>query len=424
MNEIHSYPSLVRHVSKLNLYHRSNDDGGRLLTELLPLFQRLRRIDQLEIIIHGRNDVEFEFYTKQRSSSASNNTSNDTDPVDVVSVMSVCLGCRRPHHLEAVLKMCSSYMPCASVILDRRESFLLRDDGEELMKILSTLSSFGSAMLSVQRVHIRGCFSHQLTEVSGIVDFLTTRTCNLQVLRWTYPRGAGFMGRINPLFARGGMGTSRQHAFSPATNMITLEQHLACIPQLVHLQEVTFFGCWFGDALVGPLRDLLQRDSSQIVKLDIQFNNLSQSGQESLQGAVGRSKSLRIFRCDGVEERACRMLLHHLQYHNCTLQEFSCVGDEGGEEYDDGNTTMGPSPFQSVQFLCGLNTVGRGRLRRQDITVHEYIDVLGDIMKDEDVGKFRCSGCRGNSKDANTQSLVYGLLRDDPAKWLPHAMSL
>lgn len=205
-----------------------------------------------------------------------------------------------------------------------------------------------------------------------------------------------------------------------------LRMELSCLAELVNLHSLHLHlaVAELAPYLVGLLRSTRHLERLYVVLYDSQ-------GTDLMMETVGQSASLRDFVCVCNHAPSdLRLLLHHLETSNATLEKcwLKGIGVEGTPEQLE---TCFPLR-KAIEYYCQLNRLGRRNLRMPTFSKADFVvDMLGlfgsrvrllEHMFPQGSHQFAALHSRGRpdfeaSYDLNVMSLLYGLLRENPAVW-------
>jgi hypothetical protein len=257
----------------------------------------------------------------------------------------------------------------------RKKEGLLVDAWILSSQLEEVLSRIGSMSLPTTKLHLE--FFEQLDAgfVRGIAGWTQLET--LDLLRCTSDPGT-----VKDLVRDLASKPALRHLSLTRMNSMGDGSIFEGLVSLSSLECLDLCGTPCGTGLVLPLKHIIASTSS-LKNLDITHTNIETDGLAELMGVLAKNKTVARLAVGGIP-RADEVLLNIFEKDNCTLQVV------------DGLACNNPcSP--AVQFFCELNKAGRLRFRDVNAGKCECIDTL--------------------AASTNELSIVYGLLRENPAKW-------
>ena len=202
-----------------------------------------------------------------------------------------------------------------------------------------------------------------------------------------------------------------------------------CLAELVNLHSLQLH---LVVREVAPQISELLASTCQLERLDLYV--FDDHGIALVMEAVGQSTSLREFMC--IANRTSldlRMLLHGLETSNTSLERcWLELTDETDETDTEEQVESCHGSRTAIDFYCHLNLIGRRKLRQSNLSKEELVvDMVGTLGSRDKVlerlfpqvpNEFSHFNDRGRdeferSYDSSVTSLLYGLLRENPAIW-------
>mmetsp|Transcript_6909 Transcript_6909/g.15795 ORF Transcript_6909/g.15795 Transcript_6909/m.15795 type:complete len:608 (+) Transcript_6909:166-1989(+) len=325
---------------------------------------------------------------------------------------------------------------------DLTETMQLRNEIEKYMKDI-TVSVNGTLLLQLPAAPVGGqqvaqdAQSERTSDAywQALMDWISQLSVNKVVLEdyamtnTTLQRFVETMSRCRSISSISM--TSRKLGRATTEDVSWSHLDLSSISQMTQVRELSFFRSKLGRSLVDPIVALLLNQQARLSRLELQWNYIPDEGIERIVDTLGQhNHSLKMLRCNQLEEEACRILLQHLKnYRNCTLERV----------YD---RTRRVIPFKlrqlhaQIRYYCDLNAFGRGGIwlsARQPISddhdsfsvdavsgnpcsKETYVDLIENLLLSVGGDHLPCH-LRLRRTDAQILSLVYGLVRENPIVW-------
>lgn len=186
---------------------------------------------------------------------------------------------------------------------------------------------------------------------------------------------------------------------------------VSALAGLVNLEELKLKLRKVGRHLVPPLTELLRR-SQKLQYLDLRGTEIPNPDQMLV--GVGQSRTVKEFGCEVDHSPHLYAVLHSLETTNTTLTKVQMWWGHLGPPHD--LTTTWFSLRSRIEFFCDLNRIGRGRIREGNLTKRDFVmNVIGVFARND---RMLNELFVGHGHDhARVLSLLYSLLREDPALW-------